>query len=204
MACCRLLGGWKIAIRHRNGLLQSHWRLILTIALQCTGPTGRLAWFTISKTSRNGSLNHPLAAFPAVNWSKSTFANIYHVGYCRRIKCGNESWQVWGGIVPIKVELSGEICKFQNWGAKCRTRKIAPAPYFLLLWGFGSLTYWLLSGNLVAEMFHGWPRTFFYMTRYYLCAFNGYFELGGTESVYNIPYTLQWAYLESPSWYMWL
>ena len=132
-------------------------------------------------------LTHPLAAFPAVNWSKSTFANIYHVGYCRRIKCGNESWRVWGGIVPIKVELSGEICKFQNWGAKCRTRKIAPALYFLLLRSFGSLTYWLLNGNLVAEMFHGWPRTFFYMTRYYLCAFNGYFELGGNESMFNNP-----------------
>ena len=66
MACCRFLGGWKQrAIRHRNGLLQSHWRLILTIALHCTGPPGQLAWFTISKTSRNGSLNPPISSFPS-------------------------------------------------------------------------------------------------------------------------------------------
>ena len=115
-----------------------------------------VAWS--AKTSLNGSVKAPLAAFSAVNWSESSLQTLTTrwllAGRCQRIKCGNESWPV----VPIKVELEGNLQIPKLRREVSNTENCSCQLYFLLLWGFRSLTYWL-GGNLAGEMFHGWPLT---------------------------------------------
>ena len=69
--------------------------LILTIdrsLTTCTSPTGRLA--RSAEPPLMALFNHPISSFLSSKLIKKQFGNIHHVSYCRRIKCGNESWRV--------------------------------------------------------------------------------------------------------------
>ena len=151
-----------------------------------------VAWS--AKTSLNGSVKAPLAAFSAVNWSESslqTFTTRWLLaGRCQRIKCGNESWRV----VPIKVELEGNL-QIPKLRREVSNTENCSCPVFSAVMGLrvtDLLARWRFCGGNVSWLTHD-----FYMTKHYLTAFNEHFKWrgkGATACTNPHPSLNQWQF----------